>query len=418
MTHDPLHLLFVEPRFPGRLGGLADWLVRCRGYRATFLCHSAEPPHRRPVSTGRGLEVIAYQVGGIAKSGAVAWTRILERGLCHAHAAWEVAEARRIRPVDIILGRSDGLGSTLFLPHTYPKIPILQYFDYYFHAHRHDLADDAELDPSTPDAFHQWRRAANASELIEFENGVHPWTASQWQRSLFPEPYRDDFLVLHEGIDTRLFRPDPAARAERTVAGRSIPREARVVTFVARSPDRLRGFDRFLEIVDRLQRLDPNVIAIAVGDPEVVHALDVEHHGLDYAASRLLSHPPRDPDRLWRIGSASPGMVARVLALSDLHIAPGRVFPPSRSTLEASATGAPVLATDHAPHREFFENDATAFLAPPEALADRAVAIWNDEELLRDVARAGAGATIARFGRDAALPRLCDRLLELVDRGS
>jgi hypothetical protein len=31
MAEDPLHLLCVEPRFPGRLGAVADWLVRKRG---------------------------------------------------------------------------------------------------------------------------------------------------------------------------------------------------------------------------------------------------------------------------------------------------------------------------------------------------------------------------------------------------
>ena len=30
MTQDPLHVLWIEPSFPGRLGAVADWLVRRR----------------------------------------------------------------------------------------------------------------------------------------------------------------------------------------------------------------------------------------------------------------------------------------------------------------------------------------------------------------------------------------------------
>ena len=41
MPQDPLNLLCIEPHFPGRLGGVADWLVRKRGYRCHFFCQQA-----------------------------------------------------------------------------------------------------------------------------------------------------------------------------------------------------------------------------------------------------------------------------------------------------------------------------------------------------------------------------------------
>ncbi len=57
MAQDPLSLLCVEPHFPGRLGAIADWLVRRRGYRVHFYCHQADPPELWPESVGRGLEL-------------------------------------------------------------------------------------------------------------------------------------------------------------------------------------------------------------------------------------------------------------------------------------------------------------------------------------------------------------------------
>src|SRR6516225_7421263 len=106
MAQDPLHLLCIEPRFPGRLGPVADWLVR-----------------------RRGLELIQFNVGGAAREASVPWTRLLERGLCYAYGCWEVLEARRPRPVDLVLGRSVGLGSTLFVPVSLPGVPIVNLFD-------------------------------------------------------------------------------------------------------------------------------------------------------------------------------------------------------------------------------------------------------------------------------------------------
>jgi hypothetical protein len=58
-----------------------------------------------------------------------------------------------------------------------------------------------------PDDYFHWRRATNAMDLLDLENGVHPWTTTTWQRDLFPREYRNDFLVLHPGVDGRRFTP-------------------------------------------------------------------------------------------------------------------------------------------------------------------------------------------------------------------
>src|SRR5205823_4887244 len=107
--------------------------------------------------------------------------------------------------------RSAGLGSTLFVPASLPGVPVVNHFDYFYHAHAHDLAGEAGLD--TPAGYFHWRRSANAMDLLDLENGGTPWTPSRWQRDLFPAEYRDDFVVLYDGVDTRRFaRPPGAAR--------------------------------------------------------------------------------------------------------------------------------------------------------------------------------------------------------------
>jgi len=71
VTQDPLHLLCIEPRFPGRLAAVADWLVRRRGYRYLFRCADAGPRELWPGSAGRGLDVVARPV---AAEGVVGWS--------------------------------------------------------------------------------------------------------------------------------------------------------------------------------------------------------------------------------------------------------------------------------------------------------------------------------------------------------
>lgn len=105
MSQDPLHLVCIEPQFPGRLGAIADWLVRKRGYRCRFFCSGLEAREFWPESVGKGLEVIAYPV---TAEGTVEWTRCLERGLGHALTYFTALEKHRPRPIDLVLGRSSG----------------------------------------------------------------------------------------------------------------------------------------------------------------------------------------------------------------------------------------------------------------------------------------------------------------------
>ena len=103
MAHAPLHLLCVEPQFPGRLGPVVDWLVRKRGYRCRFYCHSVAPRERWPSSVGRGLEVGVFKVGGVARERSVPWQRILEYYKIRAQSAGYSTE-QQTRGADQVLG--------------------------------------------------------------------------------------------------------------------------------------------------------------------------------------------------------------------------------------------------------------------------------------------------------------------------
>jgi glycosyltransferase involved in cell wall biosynthesis len=411
MAQDPLALVCIEPRFPGRLGAVADWLVRCRGYRCRFYCSGAEPKEHWPESVGAGLDVVPFKVGGVARERAVAWTRGLERGLCYAFGCFELLDARRPRPTHLVLGRSAGLGSTLFVPVALPGVPIVNLFDYYYHAHAYDLAGEAG--PDTPAAYFHWRQSANAVDLLDLENGVTPWVPTLWQRSLYPAEYHDDFIVLHDGIDTRRFtRP---ASKPRQVAGRALPDGARVVSFVARALDRVRGFDRFIAVANELLRTDPNVLCLVVGAPVVQRGLDVWFFNQDYRAHVLAQTPLHAPERVWFLDAVGPAVVAEVLAASDLHVYPSRPYPVARPLLEAMAAGCVVLAGDEAPVREFVAPDQNGLLVPSgdmDSWVRQACGVLADPGKYRPLGDAAAALVRERYAQDVTLPRLA----ELFDR--
>jgi glycosyltransferase involved in cell wall biosynthesis len=312
-----------------------------------------------------------------------------------------VLDARRPRPVDVILGRSAGLGSTLFAPVNYPAAPVVQFFDSYFDPSR------SEHDAGQPEAFGHWRRAANAIELVELENGVTPWTPTAYQRGLFPTEYRDDFLVLHDGVETRGL---PGRNRGRLVLGdRTIPEGVPVVTFVARSLDHVRGFDRFATLAGRLQREFPDLIAVAAGRPVVERTLDHAHFGRDYPALVLADHLAIDRDRFWLPGMLPSGDLCRLLARSDLHVVASRPHPASRSLVQSMAAGCAVVAFDTEAVREFVEDGTSGRLVADEGSAyEAALMLLRDREAARVLGEASREVAHARYARDVTLPGLAD----------
>ena len=408
MPQDPLCLLCVEPYFPGRLGAVADWLVRRRGYRVHYYCHQADAPELWPETVGRGIELVTFKVGGVAQEPSVHWSRGLERGLCYAYGAWEVYDARRPRPVDAVLGRSVGLGSNLFSAITYPGVPRVNLFEYYYLSHQHDLA--GEGDPHPPE-YHLWRRSVNAMDLLDLENEGTAWVPTEWQRDLYPPEYRDDFTVFFDGVDARKFRRADAPRSD-TFLGRPLDPGTKIVSYVAGAPDRLRGFERFVALANRLLRERDDVVCVAVGGGPVSRMLDVRFHGQDYVKHCLAADPPADPDRFWHLGLCAPRVVQELLNSSDVHVYPSRPFSVATSLVEAMSAGAAVLAWESEPVREFLDASMAVFVPPddPEAAFVAANALLDDPERRLRIGAAAASRVRERFSQDACLPKLAERL--------
>ena len=153
------------------------------------------------------------------------------------------------------------------------------------------------------------------------------------------------------------------AVARRSIAGRVISDETRVVSFVARSLDRVRGFDRFLA---RCQCVASGSSRRSVCRCRAIRSSGAGSTSIFITAITVLTCWRSNPS-LMPIGSGfwvprRRHVVAEVLAASDLHIAPSRSYPVARSLLEAMAAGCVVLASDTAPHREVIVPGQTGLL--------------------------------------------------------
>lgn len=404
-----MHVLFVHQNYPAQFGHIARYLVEAHGFQCTFVSE-------RPAGTDAGVRRIQYQVKGGASKQNHYCSRSFENYIWHTHAVYEAMKAAPdVRP-DLIVGHS-GFGSTLFLRELY-DCAILNYFEYYYRPHNSDMDFRPEWPPLELDILRS--HARNAMLLLDLQNCSAGYSPTQWQRSLFPAPYQGKISTIFDGVDMQVWNRRPAGeRRPRVVAGRTIPDDAKLVTYAARGFESMRGFDVFMRVAKRIAAFRNDVLFVCVGSDRICYGGDNKHIKTASFREHVLSQDTYDLDRFFFPGVLSPEELASLFQISDLHLYLTVPFVLSWSLMNALACGCLVLASDTAPVQEmirhgengllagFFDVDRFVELALDaldhpdrhEALRDRAHAMIRDE-----------------YAMDRVLPRMMD-LYERVTGG-
>ena len=128
--------------------------------------------------------------------------RRFEASLGHALGVYDALKARPEIGPDLVVSHGS-FGSSLFLPYL-SDCPIVNFFEYFYRPVGQDLG---YLPRQTITELDLLRcRADNAMTLLDLENCDRAWTPTQHQRGLMPQEFRPRVEVVHDGIDTRLFR--------------------------------------------------------------------------------------------------------------------------------------------------------------------------------------------------------------------
>ncbi|MBM3980277.1 MAG: glycosyltransferase [Planctomycetes bacterium] len=389
-----MHVLFVHQNFPAQFGPFAFRLAAMPGYRCTFVSNKQE-------GTVRGVQCVKYALAGGATAQTHHASRTFENGVWHASGVHDALAMRPdIRP-DVIVGHS-GFGSTLFLRDLYPGVPVVNLFEYFYRTEDSDMDFRPDFPPRPEDR--PRARARNAMILLDLDHCDLGYCPTAWQLSRFPAEYRPKLRVLFDGIDTDLWKPDPAA--PRAVAGRPVPAGTKLVTYVARGFESMRGFDIFMRAAKKLCARRNDVLFAVVGADRVCYGGDARFTGGKTFKEWVLAQDDYDLSRFVFTGSIPEPDLARLLAASDLHIYLTVPFVLSWSLFDALACGAVVLASDTAPVREVIEHGRTGLLAPffdPDAFADLADRVLSDPGAYKPLGAAGAARVRARYGLDGAL---------------
>ncbi len=391
-----MHVLFIHQNFPAQFGHIAAYLVERKGFRATFV--SEQPP-----ANDGGIERIQYKIASGATAQTHYCSRSYENAIWHSHAVYDALAARPDIKPDLVVAHS-GFLSTVFLRELY-DCPIVNYFEYYYRTTGADL----DFRPDFPNpAINKLRaRARNATLLVDLEDCDAGYSPTRWQRGLFPRLFQDKIRTIFDGIDTSVWRPQ--AGLPRRIGDRTVPDDVRIVSYVSRGMESIRGFDIFMQAAKRICQRRGAVLFVVVGEDRVCYGGDLDFTGGKTFKQWVLARDDYDLSRFVFTGLVPTTSLVQLFSITDLHIYLTVPFVLSWSLMDALACGATVLASNTAPVREMIEHGRNGLLTDffdSEALADSACRVLDAPRDFKHLGKAGIELIGERYSLEVCLPRM------------
>ncbi len=407
-----MHILYVHQNFPAQFGHVARHLIRSRGWRCTFCSQTA-------AGVVDGIEKIQYSLNGGATRSTHYCSRTFENAVWHCDAAFRALKARTDIKPDLIVGHS-GFGSTLFLRELYPGVPVINFFEYYYLAHAPDSDMDfrKDLGWEVPEMNYLRSPCRNAMILLDLISSEAAYTPTEFQKSRFPAEFLPKLNVIFDGVDRAVYhgfndtlRPPHDRRETRTILGRQVSATTRIVTYVSRGFESMRGFDIFIRAANRIAREYADCVFFIVGEDRIAYGGDkahIEPHA-SFKEWVLAREPLVDADRFIFTGRLTTEHLGRLLACSDLHIYLTVPFVLSWSMMDAMSCGAVVLGSQTPPVAEMIRDGETGLLTPffdVDGMVMKALQVLRDPAEFRPIGRAAEAAIVERYSLDAVLPRM------------
>ncbi|MGL5508752.1 MAG: glycosyltransferase family 4 protein [Microcoleaceae cyanobacterium] len=398
-----MNFLFLHPNFPAQ-------------YRHIITALGADPQNQvvfgtkneRPEWVIPGVRKVLFNPSREPRPETHHYVRSLESAVIYGQAVFRMAEQLKAEGFvpDVICGHS-GWGPTLFVKEAFPGVPVLCYFEWFYHSQN----SDADFDPAEPLSIDDMAkiRVKNSPILIDLYScdwGISP---TEWQRSQFPPEFQKKLSVLHDGIDTSYFKPEPGAKL--VLPNLDLSGVSELITYVARGMEPYRGFPEFIEAIAYVQERRPNCHVVIVGSERVCYGRSLPNN-MSYKQF-MLEKIPLDLSRVHFVGPLPYGQYLKVIQASDIHVYLSRPFVLSWSFTEALSTGCLVLGSDTGPVREVIKDGKNGLLVDffaPKQMADRIDEALDHPNRMADL-RVKARQTILD-GYDLA--KLLPKHLELI----
>jgi glycosyltransferase involved in cell wall biosynthesis len=365
-----MKILFVHQNFPGQYLHLARHLAHDATHEVVAITQ------RKDVKL-HGVKTLVYAPPRKVTQHMHPYLADTEAGVLNGQQVARIALQLRdsgFTP-DIMVGHN-GWGEIWFLKDVFPAVPLLGYFEFFYRS----SGSDVGFDPATPSSFDDGPRlrVRNTGNLIGLEAADAGQCPTQWQKRQFPRHFQPILHEVHEGIDTRVAAPDPAAFVRLAKAGVELRAGDEVVTYVARNLERYRGFPSFMRALPAILSRRPKAHVLIVGGDETSYG---PRRASDTPTLRqqMLAElgGSLDTSRVHFVGKLPHSAFIKILQVSMAHVYLTYPFVLSWSMLEALSAGCLVVGSRTQPVEEVIrdgENGVLADFFSPADIASKVIA--------------------------------------------
>ncbi|MEX0807580.1 MAG: glycosyltransferase family 4 protein [Dongiaceae bacterium] len=305
---------------------------------------------------------------------------------------------------DVVCGHS-GWGCTLYVKDLFPEARQLSYFEWFYHARDSDVDFFSRGKVSYDDMCRvRTRNIPIIMDLVNCDWGICP---TEFQASKIPPLFHPKISVMHDGIDTDFFKPNPAAKLVFPNINLDLSGADEILTYATRGMEPYRGFPQFMHAVALLQKRRPNLQTVVVGTDRVAYGKKLPQ-GQSYKKKLLDELRDIDQSRLHFTGHLPYDDYLRVLQASSVHVYMTIPFVLSWSLLESLAAGCLIVASDTDPIREVMEDGKNGLLVDffsPSQLADRIEEALDHRDRYAALRKAARETIVERYALNDLLPK-------------
>lgn len=375
-----MQILIIHQNFPGQYKHLAPALVE-QGHQVFSLTPKVE---KRTV--WKGVQLLPYKISRASSKEIHPWLADLEAKVIRADACYRQALAWKEKGLnpDVILAHH-GWGEPMFLKDVWLDAKMGIYCELYHLDSGESVNFDPEFETKDLRSNALRLRLRNLNNTLHFEAADAGISPTEFQASTFPEPFRSDISVIHDGIDTELVKPNPDA-VLKISDDLSLTRDDEVITFINRNLEPYRGYHAFMRALPKLLKARPNAQVVLLGGDEVSYGSKPpagktwKQIYIDEVRDQISDE---DWARVHYLGRVPYDTFLAMMQVSRLHIYLTYPFVLSWSLLEAMSAEAAILASDTAPVLEAIRDDETGMLTDffdGDALVEKANALLEDPD--------------------------------------
>lgn len=389
-----MNILFLHPNFPGQFLQLARYLAATGRHRVMFLSRESSGT-KLP-----GVQEVRYKKPRKATRGIHPYLKLAEEAVLEGQAVVRGIDAikRQVDFVpDVVMGHT-GWGSSLYVKDFLPRVPLIGYFEWYYNSLGGDVGYWPDEEVPIDDKCRI--RTINAHHLLNLQACDVLYTPTGWQRSQFPAEYRERMQVIHEGVETDYYRPQPGRKfvLKNETVSLDLSDCGEIITYLSRGMEPYRGFPQFMDAIRILLQRRPKAHVVIAGSDRACYGpqyseektwrqMEEEKGGYDRSRVHFVGHLKRDEYLM-------------LLQSTTVHVYLTRPFILSWSFLEAMGAGCAIVASATPPVEEAMEDGVNGLLANfrrPEHIAYRIEEALDNPELRARLGKAARETVLERY---------------------